>query len=157
MSWIRGTDEKNLIDRLTSIGASVLSKVTSVSQEDFLLLSRSEKDPDSLFYSCSVYECSCHGDEWSWYRRGSVTFSKSNGVYSLSGLPLSLHIQEEQVYLWQARRPQWLISSSPLSDELAVEAAWLQGKMANFPKAFKLPLATVCLSVCLCLCSALHL
>lgn len=31
-----------------------------------------------------------------------------------------------------------------LSDELAVEAAWLRGKVANFPKAFQPPPETVC-------------
>lgn len=63
---------------------------------------------------------------------------------SLSGLLHSIPIQEEQVYQRRARRPLQLISSSPLSDELAVEAAWLQGKVTIFPKAFQLPLATVC-------------
>lgn len=70
---------------------------------------------------------------------------------SLSGLFLSIPIQEEQVYQRRARRPRQLISSSPLSDELAVEAAWLRGKVAIFPKAFQLPLATVCVSFCLSL------
>lgn len=31
-----------------------------------------------------------------------------------------------------------------LSDELTVEAEWLWGKVANLPKAFQLPPATVC-------------
>lgn len=77
---------------------------------------------------------------------------------SLSGLPHSVPVQDKQVYQCRPRRPRQLISSSPLSDELAVETAWLRGKVANFPTAFQVRLMTLCvrLSECLCLCSALH-
>lgn len=66
------------------MGATVLSKVTSVSQEASLLLSRSKEDSASLFYSWGVYECSCHGDEWSYYRRGSVAFLPLFSLWSFS-------------------------------------------------------------------------
>lgn len=83
------------------MGASVLSKVTPVSQEASLLLSRSKEDSVSLFYSCGVYESSCHGDERS--RRWLCGFSDS--VLSLVFLtPFS--IQEEQMYQRRMRRPR---------------------------------------------------
>lgn len=122
--------------------ASVLSKVTSVSQEASVLSSRSKEGSVSVFYSWGEFGCSCHGDEWPKYRHSSVAF--------LSGLPLSVPIQKEQVYQQWVRRPRQLISSSPLSDELAVEAAWLRGKVANSPKAFQWPCQSTCMCVCVC-------
>ena len=126
------------------MGASVHSKVTWVSKEASLLLSRSKEDRASLFFFFFFFlECSCHGDERVW-----VQWLRC--LCSLSGPPHSALVQEEQVYQRWARRPRQLISSSPLSDELAAVAAWLRGKVANSLKAFQLRLAT--LSVCLRLC-----
>lgn len=68
------------------MGASVLSKVTPVSQEASLLLSRSKEDSVSLFYSWGVYESSCHGDEQS--RRGSVALLT---LFSLLSFSLRFH------------------------------------------------------------------
>lgn len=62
---------------------------------------------------------------------------------SLSGLLHPILIQE-QVYQCWARRPQQLISSSPLSDELAMDVAWLWGKVGNCSKAFQPPRPIVC-------------
>lgn len=66
-----------------------------------------------------MYKCSSHEGEQSKYRRDS-DFSTS---CALSGLPHSIPV----------RRTGHLISNSPLSDELAVEVAWLWGKAAKFP------------------------
>lgn len=94
----------NLIDRLTSMGASVLSKVTPVSQEASLLFSRSKADCVCiLFMGCvAVMEMSGAGADVA-----LLLFY----LWSLSGLPRSILIQEEQVYRWWARRPRQQISS----------------------------------------------
>lgn len=59
----------------------------------------------------------------------------------------SIPIQDEQVYQCRVRRTGHLISRSLLSDELAVEGAWLRGKMANFPMAFQLWIMTLCVCI----------
>lgn len=109
------------MDGLTSMGASLLSKVTSVYQGDSLLLSRSkEEDSASLFYSWGVYDCGCRGDEWPEYRRGSAALLP---LFSLSLVVLAQRFRRNKCIRRRARRPRRLISSSALSDELCVAAA----------------------------------
>lgn len=75
------------------MGASVLSKVTPVSQEASLLLSRSKADCVCiLFMGCvAIMEMSGAGADVA-----LLLFY----LWSLSGIPRSILIQEEQVYRW---------------------------------------------------------
>lgn len=75
------------------MGASVLSKVTPVSQEASLLLSRSKADCVCILFMGRVAVMEMSG-------AGADVALLLFYLWSLSGLPRSILIQEEQVYRW---------------------------------------------------------